>query len=215
MQDLPLMKFARQFLRVIFPAGFAGKRIVDLGCLEGGYAVEFARDGFDTLGIEVRQSNIENCQRVKAATNLPNLEFCRDDVRNLEKYGVFDVIFCCGILYHLDEPRKFMEEMSRACRRVVIVDTHVAAEVPNKTFNVSEIIQNEGMNGRWFSEFAVERERRMDRWSSLDNAKYFWPMKRDLIEALRQMGFSMVLEYPIYEPHREATDRVTIVGVKD
>jgi len=24
-----------------------------------------------------------------------------------------------------------------------------------------------------------------------------------------------VLEYPIFEPHREATDRVTIVGVKD
>jgi len=40
-------------------------------------------------------------------------------------------------------------------------------------------------------------------------------MKRDLIEVLRQLGFSMVLEYPIFDAHREATDRVTIVGVKD
>jgi len=71
MQDLPLMKFSRQFLRLTFPAGIAGKRLVDLGCLEGGYAVEFARDGFDTLGIEVRQSNFKNCQRVKAATIFP------------------------------------------------------------------------------------------------------------------------------------------------
>jgi len=215
MQDLPLTKFSRQFLRLAFPAGFTGKRMVDLGCLEGGYAVEFARDGFDTLGIDVRQSNIENCQRVKAATNLPNLRFACDDVRNLEKYGTFDAIFCCGILYHLDEPRKFAEMMSRACRRVLIIDTHVAADQPNRKFNVSDITQNEGLSGRWFSEFADEHQRHTDRWSSWDNARSFWPMKRDLIELLRQLGFSMVVEYPIFDAHREATDRVTIVGVKD
>jgi hypothetical protein len=40
-------------------------------------------------------------------------------------------------------------------------------------------------------------------------------MKRDLIETLRHLGFSMVMEYAIFEPHREATDRVTIVAVKE
>ena len=215
MQDLPLMKFVRQFLRLAFPAGVAGKRIVDLGCLEGGYAVALARDGFDTLGIDVRESNIENCRYVKKSTNLSNLEFACDDVRNLEKYGTFDAIFCCGILYHLDKPREFTELMSRACRKVLIIDTHVAAEQPNRTFSLSDITQNEGLNGRWFSEFANQRQRKADRWSSWDNAKSFWPMKRDLVEVMRQLGFPMVMEYPIYEPHREATDRVTLVGVKD
>ena len=215
MQDLPLMKFSRQFLSLTFPAGCAGKRLVDLGCLEDGYAVEFARDGFDTLGIEVRQSNCKNCRRVKAATDLPHLSFVCDDVRNLENHGVFDGIFCCGILYHLDEPRKFMEQMRRVCRLVLIIDTQVAAEQPNRKFKVSQVKQNEGMTGRWFSEFADENQRHTDRWSSWDNAKSFWPMKRDLIEVLRQLGFSMVLEYPIFDAHREATDRVTIVAVKD
>ena len=132
MQDLPLMKFSRQFLSLTFPAGIAGKRLVDLGCLEGGYAVEFARDGFDTLGIEVRQSNFKNCQRVKAATNLPqainlpHLSFVCGDVRNLENPGVFDAIFCCGILYHVDEPRKFMEQMSR-----VAVSLSIRMWLPN------------------------------------------------------------------------------------
>jgi SAM-dependent methyltransferase len=214
MEDFPLLKFTKQFLRFVFPSGVAGKRIVDLGCLEGGYAVSFAREGLRTLGIEIRQSNIDNCLRVKQATNLANLEFVRDDVRNLEKYGQFNAIFCCGILYHLDEPRKFLEQMNRVCEQVLIVDTHVAAERPNQKFSVSKVTQHEGLTGRWFAEFARDSDRHADKWSSWDNAKSFWPMKRDLIEALRQVGFSMVLEYPIYDPHREATDRVTIVGVK-
>jgi hypothetical protein len=46
--------------------GFEGLRIADLGCLEGGYAVEFTRMGFsEVVGIEVRKSNFANCMFVK------------------------------------------------------------------------------------------------------------------------------------------------------
>jgi hypothetical protein len=40
-------------------------------------------------------------------------------------------------------------------------------------------------------------------------------MKRDLMQGLQQAGFTMVLEHPIFDPYRELTHRVTIVGVKD
>ena len=215
MKDLPLLQFSKQFLGLVFANRFEGKRLVDLGCLEGGYAVEFARAGFDALGIEVRQSNFENCQRVKAATNLPRLNFVCDDVLNLANYGVFDAIFCCGLLYHLDKPRRFIELMAQVCQRVIIIDTHIAKAEPNGKFTLSEITQNEGLSGRWFPEFEDDHQRRDDKWSSWENPKSFWLMKRDLIEALRQAGFSMVLEYPIYQPFRELAHRVTIVAVKD
>jgi 2-polyprenyl-3-methyl-5-hydroxy-6-metoxy-1,4-benzoquinol methylase len=42
----------------------------------------------------------------KYHTDLLNLTFTYDDVHNLGNYGVFDVVFCCGVLYHLDAPRK-------------------------------------------------------------------------------------------------------------
>jgi 2-polyprenyl-3-methyl-5-hydroxy-6-metoxy-1,4-benzoquinol methylase len=196
MDDLPLLKFSKQLLRFAFPSGVAGKRIVDLGCLEGGYAVSFAREGLHTLGIDVRQTNLVNCQYVKQATNLPNLEFVCDDVSNLEKYGKFDAIFCCGILYHLEEPRKFLEQMSRTCERVLIIDTHVAAEKRNRKLRLSKITQNEGLTGRWYPELPNERVRREEKWSSWNNPRSFWPMKRDLVEALRQIGFCMVLSIP-------------------
>jgi 2-polyprenyl-3-methyl-5-hydroxy-6-metoxy-1,4-benzoquinol methylase len=214
MEDLPLLKFSKQLLRLAFPGGLAGKRIVDLGCLEGGYAVSFAREGMQALGIEIRQSNFANCLSVKQATNLPNLEFACDDVRNLENYGRFDAVFCCGLLYHLDQPRKFLEQMSCVCDRVLILDTHVAAERRNRKMRLSRLMQNEGVNGRWFPEPPDERARHALNWASWNNPRSFWPMKRDLIEVLRQFGFSIVFEYPIFEPHREAEDRVTIVGIR-
>jgi len=33
------------------------KKLIDIGCLEGGYTLEFAKMGFDSLGLEVRESN--------------------------------------------------------------------------------------------------------------------------------------------------------------
>jgi SAM-dependent methyltransferase len=204
-EDLALVKFTKQFLRMVFPDGAAGKRVVDLGCLEGGYTVELARAGFDALGIEVRESNFENCQPVKAGTNLPNLTFACDDVHNLAKYGVFDVVFCCGLLYHLDQPRKFVDLMAQVCRRVLIIDTHVADIQPNGKFALSKITEYEGWAGRWFSEFDDDQARHTDKWSAWSNRKSFWPMKRDLMQALLQAGFTMVLECPTFESYLELT----------
>ena len=215
MEDLPLLKFTKQFLHAVFPGGFAGKRIVDLGCLEGGYTVEFARAGFDALGIEVRENNFDNCQRVKMATDLPNLAYSCDDVLNLADYGEFDAMFCCGLLYHLDRPRNFIELMARTCRRVAIIDTHVADTRRNGVFTLSKVTENEGLTGRWFNEPKDEKQRRDNKWASWGNEKSFWMMKRDLVEALRHAGFPMVFEYPIYDPYRESSHRATIVALKD
>jgi 2-polyprenyl-3-methyl-5-hydroxy-6-metoxy-1,4-benzoquinol methylase len=102
--DGPWCLAAKRLLNMLFPEGVAGKRIVDLGCLEGGYAVEFARMGMESLGLEVRQSNFDNCLYVKDRIRLPNLKFIKDNAWNIASYGRFDVIFCCGLLYHLDRP---------------------------------------------------------------------------------------------------------------
>src|SRR5260370_3649312 len=200
MEDLPLVKFTKQFLRMLFPEGVAGKLVVDLGCLEGGYTVELARAGFAALGIEDRECNFENCLRVKAGTHLPDLTFVCDDVKNLGMYGVFDVLFCCGLLYHLNEPRKFVELMAQACRRAIIIDTHVADTRRNGKFSLSRVTQNEGWAGRWFRE--GDDKRRYDaKWSSWSNQNSFWPMKRDLVAGLRQARFPILLAYPMFEPY--------------
>ena len=66
-------------------------RVLDLACHEGIYAIEFARQGANVVGIEGREAHIAKANFVKEALSLSNLDLCKDDVRNLsrEKYGSF------------------------------------------------------------------------------------------------------------------------------
>ena len=88
--------------------------------------------GFQVLGIEVREANIAACNYVKANTNLPNLEFIKDDARNIAKYGVFDVVFCSGLLYHLDKPKEFLNTLSAVTTKLLILQTHFSTDTKNK-----------------------------------------------------------------------------------
>ena len=122
----PRFLAAKRALDVVFPGDRKGLRIADLGCLEGGYTVELARLGFEAVGIEVRKTNFDACEYVRARVGLPNLRFVNDDAWNIERYGPFDAVFCCGVFYHLDCPNEFLRLLSRVTRRLLILQTHFA-----------------------------------------------------------------------------------------
>ena len=218
---------AKRAIEVTFQDGMAGKRIADLGCLEGGYTVEFARMGFEALGIEVRRSNFAACEYVRAHLHLPNLHFARDDVWNIEKYGMFDAIFCSGLLYHLDRPIEFIKMISGLCRRLIILNTHVARETLNPNFPLSDMTEHEGVRGRWLQEFdpaSPDLDQEEIRWSSWGNARSFWPCQEYILDALRQGGFDMVFEqfdflgdnisYEMTQGYYAMHDRRMLVGIK-
>jgi SAM-dependent methyltransferase len=188
---------AKRVLNTVFPGDKSRYRVADLGCLEGGYAVEFARMGFRVLGVEVRESNFAACQYVKANTALPSLEFVRDDAWNIARHGPFDAIFCCGLLYHLDRPKQFLETLSAVTKKLLILQTHFSTDRANPKFGQSDVVENEGLRGRWFTEFATEdtfRDREASRWSSWDNRRSFWVKREDLLQAIQGAGFDLVLE---------------------
>jgi SAM-dependent methyltransferase len=217
----PWFLAAKRILDATFPGDKGHLRIADLGCLEGGYTVEFARLGFQSLGLDVRESNIEACRYVQSKVNLPNLEFVQDDVWNIEKYGAFDAMFCCGLFYHLDRPREFLDVLSRVTKRVLILQTHfsqagdspsfihprrlrrlISRILPLKntattTHKLSFLKKHEGLPGRWFPEFRNQRafrDRENRRWASWNNRTSFWVQREYLIQAIRDAGFDLVLE---------------------
>ncbi|HEY4299750.1 MAG TPA: class I SAM-dependent methyltransferase [Candidatus Didemnitutus sp.] len=218
MESYPWFLAARRVLDSVFPGDKSALRLADLGCLEGGYAVEFARLGFQTLGVDVRASNLAACEYVRARTNLPNLKFREDDVLNIAAHGEFDAVFCCGLLYHLDHPRRFLEMLGRITRRVVIIQTHFsvghsAARLPltpglrrrwarmfrcgSSPYRLSRLTTHEGLEGQWYTEFARDEEfahREDARWSSWDNRRSFWIRREHLVQAIHDAGFDFVAE---------------------
>ncbi len=220
MEAHPHFVSARRILESVFPEDRRNLRLADIGCLEGGYAVEFARMGFQVLGIDVRESNFALCNYVKSKTNLPNLEFVKDNALNIGNYGKFDAVFCCGLLYHLDRPRHFIEILSAATAKLAILQTHFSTDsgrlrsrLPRAIrralangnpfskkadkFYLSPLCENEGLFGRWFTEFADEKSfknRESAKWASWDNRQSFWIQREYLLQAIRDAGFDLVLE---------------------
>ena len=221
MEAYPRFLAAKRILETVFPGDKRNVRIADVGCLEGGYAVEFARLGFQVLGIEIRETNIAACNYVKANTKLPNLEFVKDNALNIGRYGGFDAVFCCGLLYHLEKPRNFLEILAGVTRKLVILQTHFSVDsspsapaatgsprrwlsklrkarpVPVEKYVLSDLVENEGLQGRWYIEFndgESFNQRETSRWASWDNRKSFWIQREYLLQAIRDTGFDLVLE---------------------
>ncbi len=121
--DTLFMQAIRQAIEQYVPTPPTGQRFTaaDLACHEGGFSVELARMGFDTLGIDARKENLFKANYVKFNTGLDHLRFALDDVRNLERYGPFDVVFCTGIVYHLDQPADFLKMLYRQTKQVLVL----------------------------------------------------------------------------------------------
>jgi SAM-dependent methyltransferase len=198
-------------------------RILDLGCLDGIFSIEFAKHGANTIGVEIREANIKKAIFCKEALGLHNLDFRQDDVRNIsvESYGRFDAIVCSGILYHLPatDAINLINRMYDIVNRVVVTDTHVALK-PIERFIYGD---NEywGSVYREHSDSTTPQEKAKALWASADNPTSFWFTRPSLVNILNKAGFSSVYEcfIPVHlnfgKPGLEHRNRCTFVALKD
>jgi len=191
-------------------------RILDLGCLEGLYAIEFARRGAEVVGIEGRKANIEKARFAKQALSLNSLEFFQDDVRNLskKKYGQFDVVLCLNLLSHLNVPDvfSFMERLAEVCRGIAIIITDISI-----TAKKPYIYNGKKYWGRTFLEHysnSTSEERAKSLWASLDNLTSFWFTRSSLYNLLSDVGFTSIYECHIPLELEKRRDVVTLLAVK-
>lgn len=187
-----------------------GKRILDLGCLEGGFLCECAALGAEeAVGIECKPANLAKVRYTIERQGLENARVVDGDARAVDKQslGRFDVILILGLLYHFEADAivPFLERIADMCRGAVIIDTLLAAEewtdYPDRLRkSVSEeMVQVElggkTVEGRHYAEFApgVGRED-MDRrlWAAMDNRRSFLPTRDALVGLLGAVGFDDV-----------------------
>jgi 2-polyprenyl-3-methyl-5-hydroxy-6-metoxy-1,4-benzoquinol methylase len=214
---------------------FAGKRVLDVGCLEGYFSAECALQGADVLGIEGRLINVKKCDFVKSVLGLENLRVIQDDALAVteEKYGSFDVVLALGLVYHLEDPFTFLDNMSRLCSGFILIDTLVALEPlpesikggwkpelsPLKEFLYCDRAYVGRLN-REFERGATKLEKELSPAASLENELSIWLTEDSLIELLRDVGFEQV-EKLVYGKHEdiwwadvEREARVLLVAVK-
>ncbi len=191
-------------------------RVLDLACLEGHYAIEFALHGAEVLGIEGRAASVAKCEYVRNNLGLNRARFVQDDVRNLspEKYGVFDIVICSGLLYHLPakDARALLESMHRCCTGIVLVDTFVAL-ASQRTIEVGGA-ERHGLIYPEHDAAETEDKRLKKLWASLDNEASFWFTEPSLMNMLQEIGFTSLLDVLGPAMPGNLKDRKTYAAIK-
>ena len=216
--DVTNVKLRRILQAVSDMAGkpLAELRILDLACLEGQFAVEFARHGAQAVAIEGRESNLAKAQFAKDTLGLDNLTLHLDNVLNLspEKYGMFDVVLCLGILYHINAPEvfDFLDRIGSVCKRFAVFDTYFGeAELKNFAYKGHTYA---GRVVREHTDQESQDARLEDRWSSIENNDSVWITKSTMINVLLRAGFTSIHE--CYAPIEimKPVDRITYIAIK-
>ena len=216
-------------------ADLAGKplselRVLDLGCLEGQFGLEFALHGSEVIAVEGREANLRKSRFAAKALGASNMDLRYADVRDLtvDDYGKFDVILCLGILYHLDgeDAVQFIHSLANLCRGMLIIDTHIS-------LNPQASIEWNGdrYHGDFWTEYESgerEAEETEALWSSIGNDRSFLFTRASLCNLLRHAGFTSVYEclnpYECHSPEwphppsdgawLEWPDRMTFIAMK-
>lgn len=182
---------------------YAGRRVLDLGCLEGYFSLECALRGADAVGVDAREINVKKCEFAASVLGVSNARFVLEDAMRVtrERFRSFDAVLALGLLYHLEDPFAFLSHMAALCEGFMVLDTLVALEHRPQTISgwqpeLSELRElhfgGRSYRGRLYREFrstAGEEERAFSTTASLSNDLSVWLTEDSLVAMLTDAGF--------------------------
>jgi SAM-dependent methyltransferase len=199
------------------------RRLLDLACLEGLFAIEFARMGWDTVGIEIRDAHLAKAEFARRVIGLDSCRFVKGDVRSIPPtLGRFDAVAAAGILYHLDFPDcvRFLRDIAERSTDLVLIDSHFAYDqIETSVAPLSEVrtyaFDGREYRGREYREHAPhvtdDEKDHAHVWSSIDNDVSVWLSEPDVVAVMAEQGFALA-ERAFPDPTYEAKvpDRPTL-----
>lgn len=190
-------------------------RVLDLGALEGGFAIEFAMHGAESVAVEGRSINCERIRFAKESLGLRNLKVIEADVRSLKssELGTFDVVLCLGLFYHIDRASilPFTKTLFEMTRGICIIDTHVSLFGRHSLTHGGSTYSGDLFFEH--AETASDEEVQRNNWASLGREPSFFFTEPSFCNLMQDVGFSslMSVKNPYY---RTMLDRSTFVAVK-
>jgi SAM-dependent methyltransferase len=98
-----------------------GRRVLEVGAGVGRLTGFFIDRGCSVVVTEARSENVAELRR-----RLPTVDAREADVEeSLEGLGRFDIVFCYGVLYHLENPLRALRNMAAVCDNLLLIETMV------------------------------------------------------------------------------------------
>jgi SAM-dependent methyltransferase len=97
------------------------RRVLEVGAGVGRLTGFFLERGCSVVVTEARSENVDELRR-----RLPTVDAREADVEeSLEHLGSFNVVFCYGVLYHLESPLRALRNMAAVCSDLLLIETMV------------------------------------------------------------------------------------------
>ena len=180
-----------------------GKRVLDVACNCGGFSVEAAKHKSEyVFGFDIVDHYIEQANFIKRALQLDQVEFDTMDIDGFAESTTseFDVTFCFGILYHLEDPIRAMRALSAVTKSIMVVDTDLM-RIPGL---LQRFVRKQLWAMRTNSPTTLDsNDVTTSRWRTSETVK-FVPMQTTLVRLLNLLGFPNVKKI---EPKQEGLEK--------
>lgn len=104
-----------------------GKRVLEIGCFEGIHTLGLCEYGANVTAVDLRPINVIKTSARLAAYGVSANVFPLDVEEESVVLPQFDIVFHCGVLYHLEEPVRHLKRLLPHCNAIYL-DTHIARE---------------------------------------------------------------------------------------
>lgn len=122
------------------PDDLSDKEVLDIGCADGGWSIEAMRRGArSVLSIDEQMTS---GMKFLLDNNVFPIKFRQIDIfsQNFLDLPTFDIVFFCGVLYHVQHPLEALKRVRAKTRELAIIETHVNESI---TTNVPIMIYYE------------------------------------------------------------------------
>jgi 2-polyprenyl-3-methyl-5-hydroxy-6-metoxy-1,4-benzoquinol methylase len=150
----PLQRFAHFMPYALHSQGgsLRGKRVLDIACNSGFWAIQCALLGADVVAFDARQQLIDQADVIKRITGVQSVEFRVLDFWQMTPalLGRFDLVLNLGILYHLPKTIEALELTRAVAQKHILLDSTVyASEKPlvHVAWQGTEEIRNAATEG--------------------------------------------------------------------
>ena len=119
------------------------RRAADVGCGIGFFSELLRASGFDVLGVDGRQQNVEEAKR-----RFSEIEFRVANVEEtaITELGTFDLVLCFGLLYHLESPFRAIRNLAALTGKALLIDsTCIPEERPLLLFREESDGEDQGL----------------------------------------------------------------------
>jgi SAM-dependent methyltransferase len=201
--------------------GIAGKRVLELGPLEGGHSYMLEQAGAaSVVAIEANTRAYLKCLISKELLGMSRVRFLCGDFREYLAAASerFDLCLACGVLYHMRNPAELLESVAR-CADAVYLWTHYfdaekIARIPALATSFGPRVEAEHKGFR-HSLWPHEYGRRLAAPSFCGGAEpaVCWMARDDILGCLRHFGYDEVRvlnetpDTPVFGPAIEVLAR--------